>query len=174
MKRTLAKIWRMLKLPKHVQLFIMRLTNDAFLVGVTGIIVNTHNEVLLLKHTYRQTPWSLPGGYLKAGEHPLEGMEREIFEETGLQVKGEKIIRTSHDRDTARLDITCFGRYVSGTFVESAEVIELGFFAFDSFPHIGKKQKKLITFALQTETNFHLPPQKPGFFRRFSRWFKHF
>jgi ADP-ribose pyrophosphatase YjhB (NUDIX family) len=171
MKRTLAKLWKLLKLPKHIQLFIMRLTNDEFLVGVTGVIVNKKNEVLLLKHTYRQTEWSLPGGYLQRGEHPLEGMEREVFEETGLKVKGEKIIRTSHDRDTARLDISCFGRFVSGKFVESVEVVEHGFFPINQFPDIGKKQKKLIAYALQTETNIQLPPEKSGFFRRFSKWF---
>lgn len=172
MKRTFAKMWRILRLPKHIQLFIMRLTNDEFLVGVTGIIINKQNEILLLKHTYRQTQWSLPGGYLKAGEHPLEGMEREVFEETGLKVKAEKIIRTSHDRETARLDISCFGRFVSGKFVESAEVMEHGFFAFEEFPNIGKKQKKLITYALETETEYKIPQPRPNILRRFAWWLK--
>ena len=31
--------------------------------------------------------WDIPGGFLEPGEHPEDGMRREIMEETGLQVK---------------------------------------------------------------------------------------
>ncbi len=31
--------------------------------------------------------WTLPGGGLDFGEHPAEGMVREVFEETGLHVR---------------------------------------------------------------------------------------
>ncbi len=74
----LAKLWRLFKLPKNIQLNIMRLTQDQFLVGTTGIVFNNKDEVLLFKHTYRQHQWSLPGGYMKATEHPSEGLDREI------------------------------------------------------------------------------------------------
>ncbi|MEK7526700.1 MAG: hypothetical protein AAB546_04450, partial [Patescibacteria group bacterium] len=70
MKAVLSKIWRLLHLPKNFQLLIMRVLQDQFLIGVTGIFLNDKNEVLLFKHSYRQTVWSLPGGYLKAREHP--------------------------------------------------------------------------------------------------------
>ena len=84
-----------------------------------------------MKHTYRQTEWSLPGGYLKGGEHPHEGIEREIFEETGLKVKIEKIIKTGHDATSARLDISCFGHLTGGKFVPSGEASHYGFFHVD-------------------------------------------
>jgi 8-oxo-dGTP diphosphatase len=158
----LAKLWRVFNLPKGLQLFIMRIFNDEFLVGVTGVIVNDKNEVLLVKHTYRQTAWSLPGGYLKGGEHPIEGVQREILEETGLTVKIEKIIKTGHDSNSARLDISCFGKYISGTFTPSAEVSVHGFFAFTDLPEIGEKQKKLIKDILSKEKLF-----APSFFHRF-------
>lgn len=76
MKLLLAKIWRLVNITSQLQLKIMRMMNDEFLIGVTGIIFNDKNEVLLVKHTYRQIKWSLPGGYLKAREHPSEGLER--------------------------------------------------------------------------------------------------
>lgn len=56
----------------------MRLFQSQFLIGVTGVILNDKKEVLLFKHTYRQHAWSLPGGYMQAGEHPAEALEREI------------------------------------------------------------------------------------------------
>lgn len=66
----LTKIWRILKLPESIQLFVMRFFQDQFLIGVTGIILNDKNEILLFKYSYRQTEWGLPGGYIKAKEHP--------------------------------------------------------------------------------------------------------
>lgn len=100
MKKILSKTWRKLGFPVGIQLFVMRIFQTQFLVGVTGIITNEKNEVLIFKHTYRQDPlWSLPGGYLKAREHPLEGLEREIEEESGLIVSGDEELRIRTDRE---------------------------------------------------------------------------
>lgn len=57
MKTLLAKLWKALHLPKNIQLFAMRFLQDRFLVGVTGIIFNDKNEILLFKHTYRAHAW---------------------------------------------------------------------------------------------------------------------
>ncbi len=149
MKRFIAYTWRFLRLPKHVQLLIMRFLNDEFLVGVVAVIFNDKNEILLLEHTYRQTPWSLPGGYLKAGEHPKDGAEREVWEETGMKTKIDKLLETSTDQETARLEISCYGRFISGKFKASDEVKDFGFFAFDELPAIGTRQKRLIEKAIR-------------------------
>ncbi len=31
--------------------------------------------------------WDIPGGFLDEGEHPLDGVRRELLEETGLEVE---------------------------------------------------------------------------------------
>ncbi len=36
--------------------------------------------------------WELPGGFVEAGERPVEAVRREIFEETGLNVQAPSII----------------------------------------------------------------------------------
>jgi ADP-ribose pyrophosphatase YjhB (NUDIX family) len=148
MKTFLAKIWRALHLPKDMQLFVMRSVQDQFLVGVTGIIFNDKNEVLLFKHTYRAHAWSLPGGYMKSGEHPREALEREIKEESGLVVSVDGSLKTRTDRDTARLDMCYTGVLIGGDFIPSAEVSEYGFFAPDKFPLLRKNQIFLIDEAL--------------------------
>lgn len=148
MRDILAKTWRFLHLTKHTQLFILRLFNDRFLVGVTGIIFNESNEILLFKHTYRQHAWGLPGGYLKAKEHPKEGLEREIEEESNLIVSLDKQLKVRTDRETARLDICYIGTYLSGTFVPSYEVSEASFFAFDKLPLLRERDLLLIKHAL--------------------------
>lgn len=148
MKLLLAKLWRKLHLPANFQLRIMRLFQDQFLVGVTGIILNKQNEILLFRHTYRQKEWSLPGGYMRASEHPKEGLEREILEESGLVVSADERCKIRTDRDNARLDIVYTGYFIDGTFKPSHEVTEGKFFSFDTLPDIRKSDLLLISSVL--------------------------
>ncbi len=149
MKTLLAKLWKALHLPKAWQLLLMRFFQDQFLVGVTGIIFNDKNEVLLFKHTYRSHAWSLPGGYLKSGEHPREALEREIKEESGLVVSVDEPLKTRTDRDTARLDMCYIGVLIGGDFKPTHEVSEYGFFTQDKLPLLRKNQVFLIDEALK-------------------------
>lgn len=149
MKNLLGKIYKALHLPKNIQLLVMRFFQDQFLVGVTGIIFNDKNEVLLFKHTYRSHAWSLPGGYLKSGEHPREGLEREIKEESGLVVSVDESLKTRTDRDSARLDMCYTGVLIGGDFKPTREVSEYGFFAMDKLPLLRKNQLFLIDEVLK-------------------------
>ena len=139
------------KLPKNIQLFIMRIFQNQFLVGVTGVIFNEKNEILLFKHTYRQHQWSLPGGYMKAREHPAEAIEREIKEESQLVVSADELLKTRTDRDGSRLDMCFVGVFIGGEFKPSNEVSEYGFFAQDAMPLLRSNQVFLIEEALATK-----------------------
>lgn len=149
MKLFLAKFWKALRLPKGIQLRVMRIFQDQFLVGVTAIIFNDKHEILLFKHVYRSHAWSLPGGYLKAGEHPREALEREIKEESGLVVSVDESLKTRTDRDNALLDMCYTGVLIGGTFKPSHEVSEYGFFSQDSLPLLRKNQVFLIDEAFR-------------------------
>lgn len=149
MKSILAKIWKALNLPKEIQLFIMQIFQNRFLVGVTGIIFNKKDEVLLFKHTYRQQAWSLPGGYMKSGEHPAETIEREIKEESQLIVSADESLKTRTDREGTRLDLCYTGEFIGGDFVPSPEVSTYGFFSKDQMPLLRSNQVFLIDSALQ-------------------------
>ncbi|CAN5287404.1 NUDIX domain-containing protein [soil metagenome] len=149
----LGAIWKKLNFSKSTQLKIMGLFQDKFLVGVTGVIFNDQNEILLFKHTYRANLWSLPGGYLKGGEHPKEGLEREIKEESNLIVSADERMKIRTDRDTARLDITYYGSFIGGEFKKSKEVSEFKFFAFDKLPEISKTQLFFIDKALKLKNS---------------------
>lgn len=152
MKTLLAKTWRALSLPTNFQLSIMRIFQDQFLIGVTGVIFNDKNEVLLFKHSYRQTKWSLPGGYMKSKEHPLEGLEREVEEESGLIISADEQLNIRTDRNTSRMDITIVGKYIGGEFKTSHEVSEYGFFSLDNLPLISKNQLILIQKVITSRT----------------------
>lgn len=127
----------------------MRIFQDQFLIGVTGVIFNEKDEVLLLKHTYRQTQWSLPGGYIKSKEHPFEALEREVKEESGFVVSGDRQLKIRTDRESARLDLTVVGKFIGGEFQPSHEISDYGFFSSENFPHISRNQLLLIEYALQ-------------------------
>lgn len=149
MKTLLTKLWKALHLPKGLQLLIMRFFQDQFLVGVTGIIFNDKNEILLFKHVYRSHAWSLPGGYMKAGEHPRETLEREVKEESGLIISMDESLKTRTDRLTARLDMCYIGVLIGGDFKQTHEVSEYGFFTQDKLPLLRKNQLFLIDEALK-------------------------
>jgi len=149
MKAFLAKVWKILKLPVGLQLFFMHFFQNQFLVGVTGIIFNDKHEILLFKHTYRQHSWSLPGGYMKSGEHPAEALEREIKEESGLVVSVDESLKTRTDRTSSRLDMCYIGVFIGGDFTPSHEVSSYGFFSQDTMPLLRSNQVFLIEEALQ-------------------------
>lgn len=149
----LLKLWKALRMSKLMQLRILRLLEDQFLVGVTGVIFSKDNKVLLLKHSYRKIEWGLPGGYIKAKEHPKEALEREIEEETGLIISADKRYNIRTDRDTARLDIIYIGALIGGVFKPSSEVTDYGLFTFDTLPSIRKDQLILIEKIMRERNN---------------------
>lgn len=63
-------------------------------IGVGGIIFNNRRQVLLIQRD--QPPasgfWSIPGGKLEPGESLVEACQREIKEETGLDVEATTIV----------------------------------------------------------------------------------
>ena len=181
MKALLSKTWRALSLPKGIQLSFMRIFQDQFLIGVTGIILNEKNEVLLFKHTYRQTEWSLPGGYIKSKEHPFEALEREIKEESGFVVVSEEQLKIRTDRETSRLDLTIVGKHIGGEFKSSSEVSEFGFYSFDNLPMISKNQLLMSDHVLKAkksqgegigDSELSSPAgERKSLFNKIRRWF---
>jgi len=144
----LLKVWRALKFPTNLQLFFMRRFNDQFLIGVTGIIFDDKERILLFRHTYRDTDsWSLPGGYIKSKEHPKEALEREILEKSGFIVSADERLKLRTDRETPRIDITYMGKFMGGEFKESDEVKEAKFFSFSKLPLLRPDQLYFIDMA---------------------------
>lgn len=164
MKNFALKLWGKLNLPTNFQLAIMRRLNDQFLLGVTGIFFNDEGEILLFKHSYRdQDKWSLPGGYIKAKEHPKEGLEREIKEESGFTVSADERLKIRTDRKSARLDMTYVGKFIGGSFTPSKEITEAGFFSFKNLPLLTNDQLYFIEKALQSKSIKYNGPKSKVF-----------
>jgi 8-oxo-dGTP diphosphatase len=141
-------LYKRLPLGKVLRRLALFSLNDRFLIGVTGVIFDKNNHILLLKHTYRRVPWSLPGGYLKTTELPKIGLAREIAEETGFQINVIRIIST-HSNDRGHLDMSYFGEFKGGKFRPSAEVSDYMFVSVDRLPKLLTDQYEQIHEALR-------------------------
>ena len=56
------------------------------IVAVAGVVVNGEGKVLLVKNRYRNI-WEYPGGQVEVGENLMEALQREIREESGIEVE---------------------------------------------------------------------------------------
>lgn len=56
-------------------------------LGCSAVLFDENREKVLLTRRADNRMWCLPGGTIDAGESVTEGCEREVQEETGLQVR---------------------------------------------------------------------------------------
>jgi 8-oxo-dGTP pyrophosphatase MutT (NUDIX family) len=61
-------------------------------VGCSATIFDSKREKVLLTQRTDNGRWCLPGGRLESGESAAEACEREVWEETGLQVRVTRLI----------------------------------------------------------------------------------
>lgn len=99
-----------------------------------GALVIDGGKVLLVRRTREPFKgyWDIPGGFLEAGEHPEEGVVREVREETGLEVKPTEILGIFMDKygltgeDT--LNIHYIAEVVGGKAHAGSDAAELKWF----------------------------------------------
>ncbi len=66
------------------------------IVSAGAIVLNERGEVLLIRDDRRDS-WIFPGGIVEEGEGVLDGVKREVLEETGIEAEvGELICVTSN------------------------------------------------------------------------------
>jgi ADP-ribose pyrophosphatase YjhB (NUDIX family) len=122
----LLRIWRQLPIP--LKLIYLRLRYIRVAVGVAALIRDERGRVLVVHRTYsREEPWALPGGWLEGGESIERSLQRELMEETGLNVRVGRILAS--DRSHFVLVLLLEAELVDGSslagFRASAEVNEL-------------------------------------------------
>src|ERR1051325_9102227 len=84
----------------------MRLAHTRFTVTAGAIIFSKSGQILLLKHRFRAgSGWGLPGGFLEAGEQPLEALRRELREELALEVTEVEIFTARSFRKPKQVEV---------------------------------------------------------------------
>ena len=61
---------------------------------VTAAVIPLDGGIVLVKRKFKPfvDDWCLPGGFMEATEHPAEAAAREVFEETGLEVRISRLL----------------------------------------------------------------------------------
>jgi 8-oxo-dGTP diphosphatase len=132
-------LWGHLPLKRRMRGRLIWLLSPKFVVGVSGVLLDEQDRILLLRHTYRgDTPWGLPGGGLKAGESLEECLQREFLEETGMRVEAVSMLSGAAHPERRLVDMIFSCRLLPGesldSFQPNAEVSEARFFAPDELP----------------------------------------
>ena len=122
----------------YIQNIRKKVGKDKIILNFTCGILNQSGKILLQKRADKGT-WGLPGGAIELGESALEALVREFYEETGIEVRAEKLLNvytkysdSYPNGDEAQvltiLYLVSSETSISTNFFSSDETLELGFF----------------------------------------------
>ena len=121
-----------------------------FKIGVFGIITDERQRVLLC-HRRDYDLWNLPGGGLIEGESPWNGMVREAKEETGLDVRVERLAGVYAKPDQNEIVFSFVCQVVGGRIAVNDEADRIAYFPLEEIPsHTSPNQVERIRHALQS------------------------
>ncbi len=108
-------------------------------VGLSSIVLNEKNEILLEKRSDNQK-YCLPGGSIDLNETVIEGTKREVKEETGIDIENIKLF-------AIRSGEKCDFYYPNGDITQYVDLI---------FISNAKKDSKIIPQESETEKVFFI------------------
>jgi ADP-ribose pyrophosphatase YjhB (NUDIX family) len=116
---------------------------NSIVPAASAIVVNDAGEILLQKRS-DTGQWAIPGGALEIGESIAETIAREVREETGLEVRVERItgvysdprhIVEFGDGEVRQQFSVCFlCRVVGGELAPGDEATDAAFFGVEDLP----------------------------------------
>lgn len=108
-------------------------SSPIFRIGVFALIFNQKQQILL-GHRRDIDWWNLPGGGMEAGETVDEAVCREVYEETGLEVKVEQLVGVYSKPQKQEVVLTFLCKVIGGTLQPTEETRESRYFAPDEIP----------------------------------------
>lgn len=134
-------------MPYKLRRTAARSIQNRFTVSVVAIITNEKEEVLVLDHYFRLThSWGLPGGFIDHSEQPIEGIKREIQEETSLELSDINLVRVH--TIGKHIEILFRAKGFGEARVNSGEIREVGWFSIDDLPKMSQMQIELLRRVL--------------------------
>ena len=114
-----------------------------------AVLVERDGEILLVQRSYNphQGKWSLPAGFVNAGEDPAEAARRECLEETGLQVRITRLLDVYAKKEHpggADFIIVYGAEVVAGTLAAADDADDAAFFFRDALPELAFDATKYI------------------------------
>lgn len=148
MMKKILRIWS--KLPLWVHFLAAKIVRPKFRAAVAAVIFDEQGRILLFKHTYRKFEWGLPAGGLEHREQPIDAIQREFLEETGMQIQVERLLTAVSAREDHNISMIYLCKIVSGEFKESNEISEMRYFPVTELPAMMlTAEKELIQWAVK-------------------------
>jgi 8-oxo-dGTP diphosphatase len=147
MNALLVRIWRLLR--GTPQWYILWFAHPKFIIGVSGVVLNEQQQILLLRHRFwRPGSWGLPSGYANRNERLEDALRREVREETGYEIVVSRLLRMVSGY-RLRLEVSYLGYLTGGQFrLDPKEVIEARFFSRNELPEgLLPSHRDILTLA---------------------------
>lgn len=127
-----------------------------WMAGITAVVLDDDGRLLLGRRADTGR-WALITGILDPGEQPADGAVRECWEETGVDIRVERLTSVTVSEpvvhangDQAQyLELTFLCRAVGGEArVNDDESLEVAWFAMDDLPELPPRQLARLQHAL--------------------------
>jgi 8-oxo-dGTP pyrophosphatase MutT (NUDIX family) len=107
-------------------------------LGVRGVVLDSENRVLLVKHSY-VSGWHLPGGGVEVGESFIEALRRELMEEGRVEMTAEPALHgvffNSHVSPRDHVAVYVVRQFSQDRLpAPNREIVECGFHAAGALP----------------------------------------
>jgi ADP-ribose pyrophosphatase YjhB (NUDIX family) len=122
-------------------------------------LIESNGRILLIRQTYGDMLWTLPGGLIKSGETPEDAIRREVLEEVGLELSQLRSLGVFTDtHEYARDTVNCFWAEAAAAElkIDSDEVYEADWFKVDDLP-TGQARQLAMVLALYVENKISRP-----------------
>ena len=104
--------------------------------GCRVVALDPQGRVLLVRHSYGNRNWLLPGGGIGGGEEPIDAGMRELAEETGCRLAEPRllIVLEQHLSGATNQVHIVFGRTLDTPQADNREIVAAAFFAPEALP----------------------------------------
>lgn len=126
-------------------------------------VISKNNHVLLVQDTLTKE-WSLPGGFAEVGLSPIENIQLEVFEETGLEVAVGSLLAIFDTQQTNSPQTFQFYKLVfacevlGGHFQINHETSQAAYFSWENLPPLSQKRTTLeqLHILQSLENSIHI------------------
>jgi 8-oxo-dGTP diphosphatase len=125
-----------------------------------AILLERHGDVLLVRRVNEpeRGRWTLPAGYVDAGENPRHAARRECREETGLEIDVESVHDVLFESGPGKVPtivIVYRATLRGGTLLPGDDASEVGFFSPTGLPELGfdSTRRALADWMSESDTS---------------------
>lgn len=140
-------------LPHPMRRRIVRIATPTYTLGSVVLVMDAEREHLLMLKQPPGRRWTLPAGLLNRREQPIQGAQRELAEETGIEASLDELIPAAPNAV-----VHTHGRWVDNVFrlerdpdstqitVDGHEVWDAGWHPVSELPEMTRATAKLLSY----------------------------